>query len=112
MITPVERISIFDIFKIGVGPSSSHTMGPWKAASEFCRQLVKNDILKDVLSISINLFGSLAKTGKGHGTDMAIILGLIGEKADTVDPLEIGPKVQRVKNEKKIRLLEQHEIPL
>jgi L-serine dehydratase len=110
MINTGERISVFDIFKIGIGPSSSHTMGPWKAASDFILQMDKQNVLEDIHSITIDLFGSLAKTGKGHGTDMAIILGLMGEKADTVDTGKILQLIEQVKNEKRIRVLNRHEI--
>lgn len=74
-----EAISTLDIFKIGVGPSSSHTMGPWRAAQRFIKQLRDAGFLKQAASITTDLYGSLAKTGKGHGTDVAVILGLIGE---------------------------------
>jgi L-serine dehydratase len=74
-----EAISTLDIFKIGVGPSSSHTMGPWRAAQRFIAQLAKHNLLHLTTSITTELYGSLAKTGKGHGTDVAVILGLIGE---------------------------------
>ena len=70
----MESISIFDIFKIGVGPSSSHTLGPWKASQDFSGKLNGLDFDK----IQIHLYGSLSKTGKGHATDIAVILGLTG----------------------------------
>ncbi len=77
----MERISVFDIFKIGVGPSSSHTMGPWVAALHF---LEKIDI-QQVATINVKLYGSLAKTGRGHGTDIAVMLGLCGHHPTTID---------------------------
>lgn len=80
-----ERISVFDIFKIGVGPSSSHTLGPWRAAQLFVKLLEDVTSLDAVVSIKINLFGSLAKTGKGHGTDLAVQLGLSGYDPVTMD---------------------------
>ena len=81
----MESISIFDIFKIGVGPSSSHTLGPWKASQDFTVKLNGLDFDK----IQIHLYGSLSKTGKGHATDIAVILGLAGYDPITVDPDEI-----------------------
>ena len=76
----MEQISVFDIFKIGVGPSSSHTMGPWVAAQLFLEKIK----VKDVSAIKVKLFGSLSKTGKGHGTDIAVQLGLSGFDAKTI----------------------------
>ncbi|MFN5761597.1 MAG: serine dehydratase beta chain, partial [Sphingobacteriales bacterium] len=76
---PHEAISVFEIFKIGVGPSSSHTLGPWRAAERFWNYLLERDSLDKILSIKVMLYGSLAKTGKGHGTDIAVMLGLNGE---------------------------------
>lgn len=79
-----ERISVFDIFKIGIGPSSSHTLGPWRAAQLFLAELKKNLGWDKVQAVQVHLYGSLAKTGKGHGTDLAVILGLAG-----YDPITI-----------------------
>ncbi|WP_373512448.1 L-serine ammonia-lyase, partial [Persicitalea sp.] len=73
-----ERISVFDIFKIGIGPSSSHTLGPWRAAQQFLQSLENGLGWPNVQSVQVHLYGSLAKTGKGHGTDLAVILGLSG----------------------------------
>ena len=75
---PHESISVFDMFKIGVGPSSSHTLGPWRAALRCIDTIKQKASLAQVSSITILLYGSLAKTGKGHGTDIAVILGLCG----------------------------------
>ena len=110
MINTRERLSIFDIFKVGIGPSSSHTMGPWRAASDFIKELERNKTIQFIVSLKVNLYGSLAKTGKGHGTDMAVILGLMGENAETISISEINKMLQRVKNDKKIRLFNQFEI--
>ena len=79
-----ERISVFDIFKIGIGPSSSHTLGPWRAAESFLKALVETRGLEQVLSVQVYLYGSLAKTGKGHGTDLAVMLGLAGYDPTTI----------------------------
>ncbi|HEX8607895.1 MAG TPA: serine dehydratase beta chain, partial [Pedobacter sp.] len=73
-----EQISVFDIFKIGIGPSSSHTLGPWRAAQQFTASLSARGLMESVEQVKILLYGSLAKTGIGHGTDVAILLGLTG----------------------------------
>src|SRR4051812_40163213 len=91
-----EQISVFDIFKIGIGPSSSHTLGPWRAAQEFVQSLLDKNVLPDVAQIKILLYGSLAKTGVGHGTDIAILLGLSGDDPVTFDITQIGPKINNV----------------
>jgi len=83
----MERISVFDIFKIGIGPSSSHTMGPWRAAQRFLKELTATGALERVQGIRVDLYGSLAKTGKGHGTDLAVLLGLEGHDPVTI-PIE------------------------
>jgi L-serine dehydratase len=85
-----EQISVFDIFKIGIGPSSSHTLGPWRAAQQFVQALQQQGALNSVVQIKILLYGSLAKTGRGHGTDIAILLGLSGHDPVTfaVDQLD------------------------
>jgi len=80
-----QSISVFDMFKIGVGPSSSHTLGPWKAARMFCKFLQDHQLLSGVRSMRIILYGSLAKTGKGHGTAIAVQLGLSGEDPVSFD---------------------------
>jgi len=100
----MESISVFDIFKIGVGPSSSHTMGPWRAAQRFVRALRDRSGLERVESIRVELFGSLAKTGKGHGTDIAILLGLQGEDPESIDPAAIHPKVAAIREERALLL--------
>jgi L-serine dehydratase len=88
----MENISVFDIFKIGVGPSSSHTMGPWVAALSFLEE-VGNQSIK---SIQVKLYGSLAKTGRGHGTDIAVMLGLMGYQPKTVDTSKIDAYIDAV----------------
>ncbi len=84
-------ISVFDIFKIGIGPSSSHTVGPMKASNMFCRSLIESQLLEKTSSITVELFGSLGQTGKGHGTGKAIILGLCGYQPESV-PIDIIEK--------------------
>lgn len=95
-----EAISVFDIFKIGVGPSSSHTLGPWRAASRFAQQLKEGQ----ADNVRVYLYGSLAKTGKGHGTDIAVMLGLSGYDPVTVDTALLQPTIQRIKTEKQLTL--------
>ena len=90
---PHEAISVFDIFKIGVGPSSSHTLGPWRAAQRFVQTLQQKNQLYDVTEVKVLLYGSLAKTGKGHGTRKALVAGLLGMKPDDMripDSFEIA----------------------
>ncbi|HLA59962.1 MAG TPA: serine dehydratase beta chain, partial [Puia sp.] len=82
---PHESISVFDMFKIGVGPSSSHTLGPWRAAQRFTDSINSKFGLGGLKSVKVLLYGSLAKTGKGHGTDIAIQLGLAGEDPVSFD---------------------------
>jgi L-serine dehydratase len=94
----VESISVFDIFKIGVGPSSSHTMGPWRAAQRFLALVGESAGLDRVASIRVDLFGSLAKTGKGHGTDIAVLMGLAGEDPVTCETSAIHPKVAAIRS--------------
>jgi len=105
-----EAISVFDMFKIGVGPSSSHTLGPWRATQLFLKTLLDKNILDDVVSVEILLYGSLAKTGKGHGTDIAVQLGLCGEDPVTFDVNLISEKIQNIKSEQKLQLNGTHEI--
>lgn len=78
-------ISVFDIFKIGIGPSSSHTVGPMKAGKQFTDDLIARGILHDITRVVVDVYGSLSLTGKGHHTDIAIIMGLAGNLPDTVD---------------------------
>ena len=105
-----EAISVFDMFKIGIGPSSSHTLGPWRAGQLFLQSLQKKDFLEEVISIEILLYGSLAKTGKGHGTDIAVQLGLSGDDPVTFDVNFISEKINTIKADKKLFLNDTHEI--
>ncbi len=105
-----EAISVFDIFKIGVGPSSSHTLGPWRAAQRFVQTLQHNKILFDVREVKVLLYGSLAKTGKGHGTDIAVQLGLCGDDPVTFAVDQISAKINDIAAMKKIVLLGLHEV--
>ena len=98
-------ISIFDLFRIGVGPSASHTVGPMRAARQFVQGLEACGRLARTIGISVDLYGSLAHTGKGHGTDRAVVLGLLGESPDTVDPTTMEAKFKRVVETQSLRLL-------
>ena len=89
-------VSVFDLFKIGMGPSSSHTIGPMRAARRFALELQQSGLLPTLASISVTLYGSLALTGRGHGTDRAVLLGLCGEQADTVNIDAIEPLLQKI----------------
>ena len=107
---PHEAISVFDIFKIGVGPSSSHTLGPWKAAQFFLQSLEDKKLLFNVRTIRVLLYGSLAKTGKGHGTDIAVQLGLSGDDPVTFDVHQIDAKINDIRTMKKLLLHGKHEV--
>lgn len=94
----MQSISVFEIIKVGIGPSSSHTMGPWNAAESFLNKIRKEHRLQDVKEIFLEFFGSLAKTGIGHGTDIAGMLGLSGENFKTIDTTKIDEKVAHIKS--------------
>ncbi|MGY6772268.1 L-serine ammonia-lyase [Gallibacterium sp. ZY190522] len=104
-------ISVFDMYKIGIGPSSSHTVGPMKAGKEFIDHLVKQQQLEQVTRLHIDVYGSLSMTGRGHNTDIAIILGLAGYLPDNVDIDHIPLFIDQIKKQKRFPLaLAQHEI--
>lgn len=103
-------LSVFDIFKIGIGPSSSHTMGPMRAAREFAAGLKRDGLLGETTEVAVRLYGSLAFTGVGHGTDRAILAGLEGELPESVEPDSIEPTLQRIRGSGRLRLLGEHEI--
>ncbi len=107
----MESISAFDIIKVGIGPSSSHTMGPWKAANQFLALLEEQRTLNKVVEIHTHLFGSLAKTGIGHGSDIAIIMGLAGENFQTIDTDLILSKIEWISQSQAIKISEFHSIP-
>ena len=104
-------ISVFDLFKIGIGPSSSHTVGPMRAAGKFVQALKALGKLQQVRSIRIELFGSLGATGLGHGSDKAILLGLEGESPEHVDTTQIEQRLNLIRSAKSLNLLQQHAIP-
>ena len=102
--------SIFEIFKIGIGPSSSHTVGPMRAAREFALGLQEDGLLDRVARVRVELYGSLALTGRGHGTDRAVLLGLLGEVPDEVDPSVIDEKIRRIRESQQLRVLAVREL--
>lgn len=103
-------ISVFDLFKIGIGPSSSHTVGPMRAARRFLLGARETPGLESIGRVEVTLYGSLAHTGEGHGTDRAVILGLTGEEPDRVDPDGIAGKLEAIAAGGRITLLGEHEI--
>ncbi|HEV2680204.1 MAG TPA: serine dehydratase beta chain, partial [Rhodanobacter sp.] len=104
-------VSVFDLFKIGIGPSSSHTVGPMRAAARFAeRWLEEKGVLGRVTRVRAELYGSLAMTGRGHGTDKAVLLGLEGQHPDTVDPDQIPATLERIRKAQRLRVLGKHEI--
>jgi L-serine dehydratase len=106
------KTSVFEIFKIGIGPSSSHTLGPMRAARDFVVRIENSGRLRDVARLSTELFGSLALTGRGHATDRAVILGLLGETADEIDPAKIETLVAEVRRTGVLSLLHRHAVKL
>ncbi|MCX8209555.1 MAG: L-serine dehydratase [Bdellovibrionota bacterium] len=105
----MHSISVFDIFKIGVGPSSSHTLGPWKAALAF-RELLPD--AREVVTLRVLLYGSLSKTGIGHGTDIAVQLGLEGFDPETIETADIPFHISRICSEKLLQLAQGEEGPV
>lgn len=105
-----EAISVFDMLKIGVGPSSSHTLGPWRAAQRFLQSISTGNNLYNVAAVRVLLYGSLAKTGHGHGTDIAVQLGLSGDDPVTFEVENIHAKISDINNMKKIVLSGLHEV--
>jgi len=103
-------ISVLDLFNIGIGPSSSHTVGPMKAALEFAQNLSEEGQLENVARIAVKLYGSLGATGRGHGSDVAVILGLIGETPRDTDVEAIDHKVSKVRKAEKLPVLGRHVI--
>ena len=103
-------ISVFDLFKVGIGPSSSHTVGPMWAANRFLLALDARRLIERVERVEVQLYGSLALTGKGHATDRAILLGLAGEVPDEVDPDAAGELVRAIRETGALRLMGRREI--
>src|ERR1700761_5467457 len=103
--------SLFDLYKIGVGPSSSHTMGPMRAACRFARGLAEHGTSAQVERVQAQLFGSLALTGLGHGTDRAVLLGLAGNEPSTIDPAEIASTIASIREMHRLCLAGERSIP-
>lgn len=105
-----EAISVFDMFKTGVGPSSSHTLGPWRAGQQFAADLKAKNLLQQVVRVHVLLYGSLAKTGVGHGTDIAVQLGLCNEDPVSFDTTLLYSSIATIKTSKKLLLAGAHWI--
>ncbi len=103
-------ISVFDLFKIGIGPSSSHTVGPMRAAGKFVAELQQRGCLQQVHQVAVELFGSLGATGLGHGSDKAVMLGLQGEHPESVDPHQVESMLQQIRIHHSLSLAGQHPI--
>ena len=103
-------VSVFDLFKIGIGPSSSHTVGPMRAARLFASSLQQQDLIAATTRVQCRLYGSLAATGKGHGSDKAVILGLMGEDPESVDIEQIPARIESVRQNARLALLGTREI--
>ncbi|GAA4569217.1 L-serine ammonia-lyase [Micromonospora coerulea] len=103
-------ISVFDLFSVGIGPSSSHTVGPMRAARTFVTGLKADGLLADTTRVQAELFGSLGATGHGHGSDRAVLLGLEGESPETVDTDTVGSRVARIRADRRLSLLGAQEI--
>jgi len=104
-------ISIFDLFSIGIGPSSSHTVGPMRAAKIFATELVDRGLLATTGSVRVDLYGSLGHTGQGHGADKAVLLGLQGETPETINPDDVRGLLEPIYNHKTLKLLGAHPLP-
>ncbi|HCL2739748.1 TPA: L-serine ammonia-lyase [Pseudomonas aeruginosa EF8E] len=103
-------LSVFDLFKIGIGPSSSHTVGPMRAAARFAEGLRREGLLEATANVKVELYGSLGATGKGHGSDKAVLLGLEGEQPDTVDTAAIPARLDAIRSSGELRLLGERPI--
>lgn len=103
-------ISVFDLFKVGIGPSSSHTVGPMRAAATFAQSLTDQQVLEQTQRVEVRLYGSLSATGVGHATDRACVMGLMGEWPDRVDPTSIGPRIQQLRESGRLLLAGTQEI--
>jgi L-serine dehydratase len=109
--TAIPYYGVFDLFKIGIGPSSSHSVGPMRAAGLFLDELRSKGLFDRVERVQAELFGSLALTGIGHATDVAVLMGLMGEKPDEVDPASIGEKTARIRETGQLLLGGTHSAP-
>ena len=111
MSTSTLPVSVFDLFKIGIGPSSSHTVGPMIAARQFACHLQASVGLAAVHRVVVELFGSLSATGVGHGTDRAMLLGLAGHEPDRIDPDQMAPAIAQIRSTQTLALLGEHSLP-
>src|SRR5512143_2365283 len=103
-------VSVFDLFKIGIGPSSSHTVGPMRAARLFALRLAHDGLLDRTVRVTAALYGSLGATGKGHGSDKAVLLGLAGHEPDTVDVDAIPALLAQIRGSGRLKLLDRHVV--
>ncbi len=103
-------ISVFDLFSIGIGPSSSHSVGPMRAAKMFATRIFEKKVSSKIDGIQVRLYGSLALTGKGHGTDIAVILGLLGQSPESVDPDQVDCLIAAVRESQTIKLLNKKSV--
>src|SRR5579859_461723 len=103
-------LSVFDLFTIGIGPSSSHTVGPMRAARRFAIALEREQKLEQTAGLGVALRGSLGATGRGHGSDAAIVLGLEGETPEQIDPEAIAPRIERMRREGTLNLLGKRQV--
>ena len=106
----MEPISVFDMLKVGVGPSSSHTLGPWRAAQRFCQELEQGGQLPNTAKVEVHLYGSLALTGKGHGTDIAVLLGLSGQEPETIPIPDVTALPKQIDELHLLQLAGAHQI--
>ena len=106
-----ECISVFDMLKIGVGPSSSHTLGPWRAAERFLVELRAENLLQNITQIKVDLYGSLSLTGKGHATDLAVMLGLSGQDPEYIPVENIASIIKEIEDKNEINLGNEKVIP-
>lgn len=106
-----ECISVFDMLKIGVGPSSSHTLGPWRAAERFLGELRNENLLHQTTQVKVDLYGSLSLTGKGHATDLAVMLGLSGQDPEYIPVQNIAGIIKEIEEKNEINLGNEHPIP-
>ena len=104
-------LSALDLFKIGIGPSSSHTVGPMRAAARFAEGLRDEGLLDATASVQVELYGSLGSTGKGHGTDKAVLLGLEGEQPERIDTRTIPARLEAIRGSDTLTLLGIHPLP-
>ena len=107
----MESISVFDMLSIGVGPSSSHTLGPWRAAKAWIEKLQQLELFTSVATVKVNLYGSLSLTGKGHATDISVVMGLLGADPVTFPIENIQKEVDALKKANKLLLNNEKPIP-